>query len=76
MVPGTSNRYFLEAQHDNDIWFIILTGTGETAFCSCADLKKPFHYEWKGKLIEKKQPFNFWHDSCKYNGNPNIVHQK
>ena len=46
--------YFLEAQNDNDIRVIILTGTGEKAFCSGADLKETIPLIMAGKVDPEK----------------------
>ncbi|MFJ7726917.1 enoyl-CoA hydratase/isomerase family protein [Neobacillus sp. NPDC097160] len=46
--------YFLKAQHDKDIRVIILTGTGEKAFCSGADLKETIPLIMEGKIDPEK----------------------
>jgi hypothetical protein len=46
--------YFLEAQHDSDIRVIILTGTGEKAFCSGADLNETTPLLMEGKIDREK----------------------
>jgi enoyl-CoA hydratase len=46
--------YFLEAQHDSDIRVIIVTGTGEKAFCSGADLKETIPILMEGKIDSEK----------------------
>ncbi|MEK4759259.1 enoyl-CoA hydratase-related protein [Viridibacillus sp. FSL E2-0187] len=43
-------EYFKEAQADEDIRVIILTGAGDKAFCSGADLKKTIPLVSEGKL--------------------------
>lgn len=44
-------EYFKEAQADEDIRVIILTGAGDKAFCSGADLKRLFLLYLKGNSI-------------------------
>ncbi|HZG70550.1 MAG TPA: enoyl-CoA hydratase-related protein [Chondromyces sp.] len=47
-------NYFLEAQNDPEVRVIILTGTGEKAFCSGADLKQTIPLIMEGKMDPEK----------------------
>jgi enoyl-CoA hydratase len=47
-------NYFLKAQDDRDVRVIILTGTGDKAFCSGADLKETIPLIMEGKIDPEK----------------------
>lgn len=51
---GMIGHYFLKAQDDSDVRVIILTGTGDKAFCSGADLKETIPLIMEGKIDPEK----------------------
>ncbi|MHA6616325.1 enoyl-CoA hydratase/isomerase family protein [Pseudonocardia sp. DLS-67] len=50
-VAGELVRRFSDASIDDDIWAVVLTGTGDKAFCAGADLKEFDEFARQGRQI-------------------------